>query len=168
LEKYREGVGDHPELPDRVRTAGSLREVIEYGLQLSKKRQIQREYCGIIFYRWDIVLSCMPKKEEPVSESCMQRTKLWAELWRLTGGLSNVITRAELEKRIVPFEVPGHVVFPCLMTFCMQKLIICIKNDKPLPFSVTESNYGQFILAPDGCDMGPNYKCRKEDESAGT
>ena len=93
-----------------------------------------------------------------VTNFCLQRSRLWSGLWNLRLGQPEPITRSELNDKIPNIEVPMDVRLNCLRTFRMEKLIMCIKDDKEIPFSLTESDYEQFIITPTGSNQ-PNYRC---------
>jgi len=107
----------------------------------------------------------MPQKKKDngvVTNFCLQRSRLWHDgIWEITNGLPNLLTQKALRKTATEYVVPANVVIPCLQTFRMEGLIMCIdKNGKEIPFSTKESDYEQFILTPDGSDLGPNYPCK--------
>lgn len=105
----------------------------------------------------------MAKKtgEHIETESCKQRSRLWHDgVWDLSGGLALQITLAALRKKVTVFDVPEKVVIPCLTTFRMEGLIMCIdKEGREIAFSNKPADYTQFILTPKGSNLGPNYAC---------
>jgi len=96
----------------------------------------------------------------PDDQYCQQRSRLWhGGVWELSQGLSDPITMSAVRKKATIYDVPENIVIPCLRTFRMEGLIMCIRDGTELPFSTNPSDYEQFILTPKGSNLGANYKC---------